>query len=127
MSPGMRPAAEKYLLSCKCQKGLILLTGRDETMAEKKGAIDQTLLKEWLENPYWQEYYEQAPSEKCRELIALEFMYSEFGTDEIIHEMEEVEKELCLVDWQHLYRYCGNNPRKKMIRDRIRELGGEIR
>ena len=30
-------------------------------------------------------------------------------------------------DWQHLYRYCGNNPRKKLIQSKIRELGGEVK
>ena len=82
-------------------------------------------LKEWLENPFWREYYEGAPSDRCRELIALEFMYSEEEQDDLIPEMENIEKELALEDWRHLYRYCGDNPRKKAIHDRIRELGGE--
>ena len=34
-------------------------------------------LAEWLENPSWAEYYGGAPSERCREFIALEFYYSE--------------------------------------------------
>ena len=34
----------------------------------------ERILKEWLENPFWREYYEEAPSDRCRELIALEFM-----------------------------------------------------
>ena len=69
----------------------------------------------WLENPFWREYYENAPSEKCRELIALEFRYSDDDGDleELLREMESVEEELGLEDWKHLYRYCGNNPRKK--------------
>ena len=83
------------------------------------------ILQEWLENPYWREYYEKAPSEKCREVIALEFVYSELETEEILEELEAAEKELALEDWQYLYRYCGNNPRKKKIHDRIVELGGE--
>ena len=89
----------------------------------------ERILKEWLENPFWREYYEGAPSDRCRELIALEFMYSEDGYDEeeleeIQREMERVEETLGLEDWQHLYRYCGNNPRKKIIHDRIVKLGG---
>ena len=31
--------------------------------------------EDWKENPYWKEYYETAPSEQCRKLIALEFWY----------------------------------------------------
>ena len=83
------------------------------------------ILNEWLENPSWREYYEKAPSEKCREVIALEFMYSELETEEILEELEAAEKELALEDWQYLYRYA-HGPEKKRIHDRIVELGGEI-
>ena len=84
------------------------------------------ILNEWLENPYWREYYEKAPSGKCREVIALEFLYSELEEDEVLEQLDEAEKELSLEDWRYLYRYCGNNPEKKRIHDRIVELGGEI-
>ena len=83
------------------------------------------ILSEWLENPSWREYYEKAPSEKCREVIALEFAYSELETEEILGELEAVEKELALEDWQYLYRYA-HGPEKKRIHDMIVELGGEI-
>ena len=83
------------------------------------------ILNEWLENPSWREFYEQAPSEKCREVIALEFVYSELETEEILEELEAAEKELGLEDWQYLYRYA-HGPEKKRIHDRIVELGGEI-
>ena len=87
----------------------------------------ERILGKWLRNPSWREYYEEAPSDRCRELIALEFMYSDDAYDddqEILGEMRRVEETLGLADWQHLYRYCGNNPRKKIIHDRIVELGG---
>jgi len=85
---------------------------------------------EWTENPFWKEYYETAPSEQCRKLIALEFWYSDHdGQDadavqEIILAMEETEKDLGLEDWMHLDRFCGNNPRKAQILKKIGELGG---
>ena len=85
----------------------------------------RAILESWMENPFWREYYEMSPSEKCRELITLEFMYSEEQSEEILQGMRCVEEELELEDWQYLYRYCGNNPRKKKIHDRIVELGGE--
>ena len=83
------------------------------------------ILNEWLKNPSWREYFEKAPSEKCREVIALEFVYSELETEEILEELEAAEKELALEDWQYLYRYA-HGPEKKRIHDRIVELGGEI-
>lgn len=79
-------------------------------------------LEDWLGNPSWRAYYEEAPSGKCRELIALEFYYSEYEMDETVREMETIEGELALEDWRYLYRHCGNNPRKKMIRERMEEL-----
>ena len=82
------------------------------------------ILNEWLENPSWREYYEKAPSEKCREVIALEFVYSELETEEILEELEAAEKELGLEDWQYLYRHV-HGPEKKRIHDRMVELGGE--
>ena len=87
----------------------------------------ERILEKWLENPSWREYYEEAPSDRCRELIALEFMYSEDGysdeeTEEILREIRRTEETLGLADWKHLFRYCGNNPRKKTIHDRIAEL-----
>lgn len=82
----------------------------------------QETLEEWLENPAWREYYEKAPSEQCREVIALEFLYSDEESDEIAAAMDEKEKKLAITDWQHLYKYCGNNPRKVFIREKIREL-----
>ena len=82
------------------------------------------ILNEWLENPSWREFYEQAPSEKCREVIALEFVYSELEEEGILEELDTVEKELALEDWQYLYR-CAHGPEKKRIHDRIVKLGGE--
>jgi len=86
--------------------------------------------REWMENPYWKEYHETAPSEQCRKLIALEFWYSDLdcpdvdAVREIILAMEETEKDLALEDWKHLDRFCGINPRKAQIRKRMEELGG---
>ena len=82
-------------------------------------------LKEWLENPHWRKYYEGAPSEKCKEQIALEFYCSEYETDETAAELDRTEKELSLEDWRYLLKGCGNNPRRKIIHDRIVALGGE--
>ena len=82
----------------------------------------QGSLTKWMENPFWREYWETAPSERCRELIALEFYYSEYMTHEAVEAMRSLEESLSLEDWKHLYRYCGINPRRGFIAKRIREL-----
>ena len=36
-----------------------------------------------------------------------------------------IEENLKLVDWKHLYKYCGNNPRKGVIARKIQEMEGK--
>ena len=75
-------------------------------------------LREWLVNPHWREYYQKAPSRRCRTLITLEFWYSETESEAAAEAMNLLEEKLSAEDWDHLYRYCGNNPRKEYIRRR---------
>ena len=79
-------------------------------------------LEEWLENPFWRGYYEQAPSEKCREFIALEFCYSEYEEEETAEAMDRIEENLGIEDLRHLLKYVGHNPRKGYLAKRIAEL-----
>ena len=101
----------------------LMLTGEVPTL---KSIAKDKLVQQWLKNPSWREYYEKAPSDKCREVIMLGFVYSDLETEEVLEELEAAEKELGLEDWQYLYRCCGNNPEKKRIHDRIVELGVKI-
>ena len=78
-------------------------------------------------NPYWKKMYEEAPSDKCRERIALTFYYSTFFDEANadgtwVEAMKSAEDELKLEDWKYLLKYQGNNPGKLMIRKRIEEL-----
>lgn len=90
--------------------------------------IDQNevkeILEDTLENPYWAEYYNNAPSEACKKFIAMEFYYSEFEDDDIAEELDRLEKDLSLEDWKHLFKYVDNNPRKPYIAGMIKKLGG---
>jgi len=79
-------------------------------------------LETWLENPYWREYYETAPSDLCRTVISLEFWESEHETGAADYVIRDLESSLSAEDWRHLGRYCGNNPRKQYIHDRILDL-----
>ena len=86
-------------------------------MKQRKSLV----LDEWLRNPYWREYYETAPSDLCREYIALEFWHSEYEDEEIALVMDEIEAELDVTDLRHLMRYAGNDPRKGILARKIRE------
>ncbi len=79
-------------------------------------------ISEWLENPAWREYYEDAPSDRCRKFIALEFRYSDTEDDETAKQMDAVEAELSVQDLRYLARYAGNNPRKADLMKRIAAL-----
>lgn len=91
----------------------------EETIEEEYPGIPKAEYDEavslYMENPHWRGYYETAPSEVCREFIAMEFYYSEHQTGEAEDILSEMEEELGLEDWQHLLKYCGNNPRKGFI------------
>lgn len=82
-------------------------------------------LQEWLENPAWSRYYDTAPSERCREFIALEFYYSDTEDEAAAVKMDEIETTLNINDLKHLVRYAGSNPRKGALLRRIAEMETE--
>lgn len=76
------------------------------------------------ENPYWKEKYENAPSEACKRYVALGFYYSDnFGEisdyEEYKAEREKLEAKFTKADWEHLYKYEGNNPRKSYYKKKM--------
>ena len=79
-------------------------------------------MKSWLENPYWLGYYEEAPTEICKTLVALEFYYSDTEDEEASELMDQMEGKLGLEDLKHLLKYCGQNPRRAKIAAAIAEL-----
>ena len=98
----------------------------EENMQEEypgipKAEFDQTLA-EFLENPYWRKYYETAPSEVCREYISMEFYNSEYQTEDAEEILTEMEEDLGLEDWEHLLAFCGNNPRKAYLTEKIESI-----
>ena len=81
-------------------------------------------LQEWLENPHWAKYYDSAPSDKCREYIALDFYYSDTEDDEVAEALDELEKDLTVEDWKHLLKYSDPGPERGKIIRKIAELEG---
>lgn len=86
-------------------------------------------LEDYMQNPCWAAYYRDAPTDRCREFIALEFYYSEYEDDEAGEEMDRIEAELDIAGLRHLFKYCGNDPRKGVLARRIaeKEKAGETR
>ena len=86
----------------------------------------QESLKVFLGNPYWRKYYETSPTDACKRYIELEFYYSEHlgkipDYSRFANECKRLEKEFIKTDWEHLYKYCANNPRKAYYRNKIKE------
>ncbi|MBP5461984.1 MAG: hypothetical protein J6Y20_07655 [Lachnospiraceae bacterium] len=71
-------------------------------------------LNEWLENPYWADYYNNAPSEKCREYIALDFHYSDTEDEEVAEAMDKVGETLSLEDWKYVYEHTEGPERARI-------------
>lgn len=84
-------------------------------------------LTEFCKNPYWKEKYDNAPSEDCKRYIALGFYYSDnLGEipdyEEYKAEREKLEEKFTKDDWQYLYKYEGNNPRKSYYKKKMDEM-----
>ena len=60
-------------------------------------------LDEWLKNPSWKEYYDAAPSQKCRNYIKMDFYASETEEEEAFEELDRLLKELGDYDLKYLY------------------------
>lgn len=60
-------------------------------------------LKGWLQNPTWKSFYDEAPSDKCREYIAMDFYASETESEEAFLKMDELLKGLGYEDLNYLY------------------------
>lgn len=84
----------------------------------------ETALKKFMENDYWKEYYESAPSEECREYIKREFVGSLYPDAGEEADTKALEPTLKADDWRHLLKYAGNNPFRPYCRKKIRELEG---
>lgn len=89
--------------------------------------IDENKVQEsvevFTENDYWREYYETAPSEKCKRYIALVFYWSnDTSASGYEEERDTLLREMTLEDWEHLYKYADNNLWRTQCKNRIAEL-----
>lgn len=76
-------------------------------------------------NEYWKEYYENAPSELCKEHIACEFSYSEFSVPADLERGHEIEPDLTKDDWKYLLSYAANNQYAANLKRKMKAYGIE--
>lgn len=92
-------------------------------MNEKK---IQSALEKARKNEYWKGKYDEAPSDACKRYVALGFYYSDnmgeiSDYDAYKAERDKLEESFTKADWEHLYEYEGNNPRKGYYRKKMEE------
>lgn len=86
----------------------------------------QKAVEEFRKNPYWREYYDNAPTENCKRYVALEFYQSEYlDLQATQQERRALREAMTLQDFEHLYEYVGHNPLKGLYRGKIVALGGK--
>ncbi len=85
----------------------------------------------FMENPYWQSVYMNAPSEECRAYLEYTF-YSSLYYDPDSSDAEQfaelqahVEKPLHIVDWEYLKCLSPSSPFVGYCNRKIRELSIE--
>ena len=88
-------------------------------------------ITEYCKNPFWKELYDNAPSEECKRYVALGFYYSDnvgniSDYEEYKAERDKLEEKFLKEDWQHLYKYEGNNPCKAYYKSKFSEEGARI-
>lgn len=78
----------------------------------------------FCQNPYWQEYYDGAVSERLQEWVGCQFLLSQDPEclDEVVAAMKRLEEEFTVEEWEYVYKYTGNNPFKGSVRRKIEAL-----
>ena len=79
----------------------------------------QKNILDWLENPSWAEYYRSAPTDRCKQFIALEFYYSEYEEEETAEDMDAMEDEMNPDELRYLMAWAGNTPRRSQLAEKI--------
>ncbi len=86
----------------------------------------QKSVSSFVENRFWKEYLESAPSKCCKQYIKLEFYYSDisYANDEqelaaVTMSIELQKQLLSLADWKYFEGYAGNTPFKTKCREMI--------
>lgn len=81
----------------------------------------ESLFNLYMDNPYWKEYYDTAPSKGCKDYIELNFTADAYDDEEYKQKRIAIMDTLLYADWEHLYKYAGNNPFKSYCKQRMEE------
>ena len=78
--------------------------------------------EQFMKNPYWRAYYENAPSETAKQYIAAGFEKGDHH-----EEMKRLMSLMNLEDVKYMYEHSSNMGRSMLWKPLLIKLGGEIR
>lgn len=91
----------------------------------KLTATEQQELGEFMDNPYYREIIENAPTEACRDYIIHGLIYGLYGGYDPDICRESLEDGLYADDWKYVKKHlAGNTPFLPKCLTRIKELEG---
>ena len=80
----------------------------------------------YMKNPSWRDYYNNAPSEDCKNYIRFGWYRSQYGEPKDPEEFKKLRdlywNKLSIKDWEYIRDHAGNSPFRKVCSDKIREL-----
>lgn len=93
-------------------------------MDERKVKIAVDL---FLKNEFQTEYYNNAPTERCKRYISLQFYWSLFtDAKDYSDEKQFLIDTMELEDWRYLHKYAGSNPWQVICKNKIESLYKKI-
>ena len=85
----------------------------------------------FVQNDFWKETYEKAPTENSKNYVDLLFFASIFSSDDALKDFQESRNELMpllsLEDLEFLCRVNGNNPGRIRFRNAMEKFGGSTK
>ena len=82
-------------------------------------------IRTYMENDFWREVYEGAPSDVCKRYFRLSFyssLYNEPKDEERKEMRERIYSKLDVADWKYLKKVHPSSPFTKLCDDKIVEL-----
>ena len=85
----------------------------------------------FMENPYWKETYENAPSEECKDYWRFSFYLSEYYDPDAPEASDFLEMKafyhdrLSIEDWKYIKKNSSCSPFRGYINNRIKQLQEE--
>ena len=86
---------------------------------------EDELFQKYMRNPHWKRFYENAPSDVCKEHIRLTFVQDALNWDDFVGKTDALEKKFSVADCKYWMENSVGTPYWSVMKKRIEELEGE--